>query len=109
MNRLVLSALMLSCSSSLLAQGSPSLPAGEALYSTHCNVCHGQQVHWRDKKLATNWEGIKAQVRRWQANLNLSWSETEVDEVTRYLNTLYYHYPPQNGPISRLTWPATPR
>lgn len=100
MTRFLLAALLLSCSTLSLAQGSPALPPGEALYTLHCNVCHSAQVHWRDNKLAKNWDGIRGQVRRWQTNLKLTWSEKEVDEVTDYLNTLYYRYPPHSGSIT---------
>ena len=106
MIRVLLAAFLLSSSTLSLAQGSPALPPGEALYSVHCNVCHSAQVHWRDNKLAKNWDGIKGQVRRWQGNLKLTWSEKDVDEVTHYLNTLYYHYPPHAGSISLNTPPA---
>ena len=66
---------------------------GELLYSTHCNACHASKIHWREKKLATDWRSLKAQVRRWQANTGLGWSEEEVTDVTRYLNAAYYHFP----------------
>jgi mono/diheme cytochrome c family protein len=106
MIRVLLAAFLLSCSTLSQAQGPTVMPPGEALYSVHCHVCHSAQVHWRDNKLATNWDGLKAQVRRWQGNLKLTWSEKEVEDVTLYLNTLYYRYPPQAGSISLNTPPA---
>ena len=106
MTRTLLAALLLSCSTLSQAQGAAALPSGEALYSLHCNACHGEQIHWRDNKLATNWDGIKAQVRRWQGNLKLDWSECEIEDVTRYLNTLYYRYPSQENSVSLNAVPA---
>ncbi len=41
---------------------------GELLYTTHCIACHDTQVHWRDGKLAHDWNSLKVQVRRWQAD-----------------------------------------
>jgi hypothetical protein len=67
---------------------------GELLYSTYCDGCHTEQVHWREKKLATNWTSLVAEVRRWQANARLQWSRDDVEAVARYLNALHYHYPP---------------
>jgi hypothetical protein len=32
-------------------------------------------------------------VLRWQTNNGLQWSDEDVDEVTRYLNTTIYHFP----------------
>ena len=66
---------------------------GELLYSTHCISCHSTEIYWRDKKLATDWISLKAQVRRWQGIAGLGWSDDDITMVARYLNTLHYHYP----------------
>ena len=71
-----------------------SFPArGELLYTTHCISCHNDQVYWRDKKLATDWASLKAEVHRWQDISGLGWSEDDVAGVARYLNVLHYRYP----------------
>jgi len=49
-------------------------------------------VHWREKRLATDWVSLKAQVRRWQANAGLGLDESDVVAIGRYLNDLYYHF-----------------
>ena len=36
----------------------------------------------------------RSQVRRWQRNTGLGWSEQEIVEVTRYLNGRYYRFIP---------------
>ena len=66
---------------------------GEMLYTTHCVACHNARVHWRDKRLVTDWNSLRAQVRRWQGVQELKWSEADITEVARYLNTFYYEYP----------------
>ena len=76
-----------------LAQSKNSPSRGELLYSTHCIACHSTQLHWRDKKLATNWSLLKAEVDRWQKTTGLRWRDEDVAEVARYLNALYYHFP----------------
>lgn len=73
-----------------LAQGQSR---GELLYSTHCIACHTAEVHWRDKRLATDWESLRQEVRRWQANAGLGWSDDEIDDVARYLNLRHYNFP----------------
>jgi mono/diheme cytochrome c family protein len=75
------------------AQPNRDVPRGELLYSTHCIACHSTQIHWRGKKLAKDWVGLNAQVRRWQGVAGLKWSDGDIAEVARYLNTRYYHYP----------------
>jgi len=65
---------------------------GELLYSTHCIACHSTKVHWRDKKLVKNWPALNAEVRRWQSASNLHWSDSDINEVARYLNASQYHF-----------------
>ena len=79
------------------AQSPPANSRGELLYSTHCIGCHTTQVHWRDKKLATDWASLAVQIERWQKNANLSWNSEDVDAVARYLNGAYYHFSPPAG------------
>ena len=81
------------CNFAVTAEPARDASRGELLYSTHCIACHTTQVHWRDKKLATDWKSLKAQVSRWQNASGQSWGEQDINEVARYLNTLYYHYP----------------
>jgi mono/diheme cytochrome c family protein len=80
---------------------------GELLYSTHCIACHTAQLHWRDRKLATDWASLKREVRRFQDLSALGWNDDDVTVVTRYLNRLYYNFPSTNG--KELTQTAPPR
>jgi mono/diheme cytochrome c family protein len=92
------------CGGSALAQDrAPS--RGELLYTTHCVACHTTQMHWRDKKLATDWPSLKSQVQRWQARASLDWSDADVTEVARYLNDTIYRHPQTSGQVG---W-AAPR
>ena len=89
--------LMLFAASTLLcavalAEPTHSPSRGELLYSTHCIACHTAQVHWRDKKQATDWDSLEKQVRRWQSAGMLQWNDDDIHEVTRHLNDSYYHF-----------------
>ena len=75
------------------AQAKVEPTRGELLYTTHCVACHNARVHWRDKRLVTDWNSLRAQVRRWQGVQKLGWNEADITEVARYLNTFYYEYP----------------
>lgn len=66
---------------------------GELLYATHCITCHGDQVHWRDNKLVTNWGNLQSEVDRWQTLSGLRWNAQDIADVARYLNNVYYRYP----------------
>lgn len=78
-----------------VAQGTAGVPAqpgsrGQMLYGNHCGACHSAQMHWRDRKLVTDWPSLKAQVRRWQGAAQLNWSDEDIDDVARFLNETHY-------------------
>lgn len=72
---------------------------GELLYTTHCVSCHTTQMHWRDKRSAKDWSSLKFQVRRWQDAVSLGWSDSDIQEVARYLNESIYRF--EQGDASR--------
>jgi mono/diheme cytochrome c family protein len=75
------------------AQPNSHVSRGELLYSTYCIACHTDKIHWRDNKIAKDWAGLNAEVRRWQGIEGFKWSGDDIAEVARHLNALYYHYP----------------
>jgi mono/diheme cytochrome c family protein len=93
----ILAAASVIVASLAAAQPAPAPSRGELLYATHCIACHTTQVHWRQKKLATDWASLNAQVRRWAANTGLGWSDEEVVDVARYLNTTQYRFATPSG------------
>jgi mono/diheme cytochrome c family protein len=97
-SRLLLGACLVAATQ-VVAQPPPATPSsrGELLYSTHCIACHTTQIHWRQKKLATDWASLTQQVRRWAGNAALAWSDEEIVEVARYLNATYYRFETPSG------------
>ena len=75
------------------AGGRRRLRAGKLLYNARCVGCHDKSVHNREARKALTIEGIRAQVRRWDAFTGGAWREDEVNDVTSYLNELFYRYP----------------
>jgi mono/diheme cytochrome c family protein len=94
-------AASLACARAAAQPAGAAESRGELLYSTHCVSCHTAQVHWRDKKLATDWPSLGAQVRRWQSNLGLRWSDADIVEVSRYLNRRHYRFKEAGTEVSR--------
>lgn len=88
-------ALTVAASPDALAQtAAPAVPSrGELLYTTHCIACHTSQMHWRDKRVATDFPGVLAQVMTWQSRAQLNWTPEDIVEVARFVNDRYYRYP----------------
>ena len=66
---------------------------GSVLYETRCSACHASSVHQRNARKAKSFDGLRAQVLRWSAEVGGSWSGDEIDDVTLYLNQRYYRFP----------------
>ena len=77
----------------LTPAGAADLERGKLLYSARCVGCHDQSVHNRAARKALTIEGIRSQVRRWDAFLGGAWRDDEVNDVASYLNELFYQYP----------------
>lgn len=88
--------LLLGMHTSAHAQTQLSEPQGKLLYAAYCNACHTSKIHWRELRLATDWNSLKALVRQWQAGVGQDWSEEEISEVSEYLNATHYGFPSAN-------------
>jgi mono/diheme cytochrome c family protein len=84
--------LLLCAPTGASAQGADRPTRGRLLYETHCIACHNSQVHWRDQRLAQDWEGLVGQVRDWQARAALYWGDDDIVEVARHLNDTIYRF-----------------
>jgi uncharacterized protein Usg len=80
----------------------PEATRGALLYETHCIACHTEQMHWRDKRLATDWPSLKRLVQHWQGNVRLDWGDDDIDSVAQYLNQRFYHFVPAGALVSQL-------
>ncbi len=89
----ILTAALLAGAAVSQAQTATPPTRGQLLYENHCSACHDQQVHWRQDKLARDWNSLRAQVRRWQDIAKLGWRNDEIDQVARHLNDTIYRFP----------------
>ena len=81
---------VLAASPAAAGDGERAPARGELLYATHCIACHDREVHWRDRRLITDWRSLRAEVRRWQAMAALRWTDEEIDEVAQFLHLRHY-------------------
>lgn len=71
-----------------------------AIYKTHCVACHaamtggdGHVLYQRDDRLVRNRNDLRARVDFCRTSLGLSWSPTQIQAVSDYLNRQYYRFP----------------
>jgi hypothetical protein len=63
---------------------------GRALYENHCQHCHEQWVHTRERRRVSTLGDLREQVASWSVHAGLQWTSEEVDLVTRYVNRRFY-------------------
>jgi hypothetical protein len=90
--RIVFVGVLLSASAAARGQAAPPT-RGQLLYENHCIACHSTQMHWRERRLVSDWESLLAQVRRWQGVAHLNWSDGDIEAVARHLNEHIYRLP----------------
>ncbi|MGH1360410.1 MAG: hypothetical protein ACRBC3_16760 [Burkholderiaceae bacterium] len=73
---------------------------GRMLYETQCTQCHNSVLHLRDPRLAQTFDEVRIQVRRWSKAAGVEWGQEEVEDVTDYLNAVFYRYPCPDGACS---------
>lgn len=66
---------------------------GRALYEARCTGCHTKSVHQRESRTAATFEGIVAQVSRWNETLGGDWKAEDIEDVAAFLNERYYKLP----------------
>ena len=103
LNRMIIFMTLAGASTASHSQTVPSETRGALLYNTHCISCHTSQMHWRNDKKAYDWESLEFQVRRWQGNAGLQWSDADIAEVARHLNDTIYRYPQTNNRMSMVS------
>jgi mono/diheme cytochrome c family protein len=88
--RLCLAALATALATSAPAAGDAQ--RGRVLYEAGCLGCHAESVHGRERRVAADFEAVRAWVRRWGGNLGLKWTDDEVTDVAVYLNQRHYRF-----------------
>ena len=70
----------------------PDASRGRALYENHCQVCHTSKVHARTNRLPATRAEVRGIVEKWQAQQNLTWGVSEIEDVLEYLNRTQYRF-----------------
>ena len=72
------------------AVSTAEMERGAQLYQNHCIVCHAEHIRAQHK--LSSFAELRRTVVGWTMHARLPWSEEEVNDVTCYLNQLFYHF-----------------
>ncbi len=79
----------------LASQASPPDAAnGKTLVEQSCQSCHQDQIYTRPDHKVTNWNKLRNQVQRCELSLGLKWFDTDIEDVTLYLDQQFYKFEP---------------
>lgn len=81
----------------ILLLGLPTVHAadlvqGSRLLDQHCSSCHGTEPYTRPDRAVKSLQDLQAQVRMCERSQDLNWSDAQIDDVSAYLNDLFYHF-----------------
>ncbi|MGB8598783.1 MAG: hypothetical protein WCD07_02155 [Burkholderiales bacterium] len=63
------------------------------MHDNHCIRCHDIWMYQSERRISKDWKSLRAAVSHWQRELKLKWKEADIDDVTAYLNQLFFHFP----------------
>jgi len=75
-----------------LFEKSPSAGGAGPVAAGADAVHQAAQLYWREVAQARDWEGLKAQLRRWHQLAHPGWDEAQVDEVASALNAAVFRF-----------------
>jgi mono/diheme cytochrome c family protein len=64
---------------------------GQELYEDHCQACHEDLMHEKNRKLKSLTE-LRDRVQAWATHTGNPWTREEVDDVLYYLNKSFYRF-----------------
>ena len=64
---------------------------GEALYENHCKECHEGLAHTRHGSKINSIDDLRSWVASWSVHSRLDWSSEDIEDVSDYLNSRFYH------------------
>lgn len=85
-----LCALLLASAFAPLVQAE-NFARGQDLYNHHCQSCHEDLLHARNRKLKTL-DALRKRIEGWASHTGNPWSRDEIDDVLYYLNKSFYRF-----------------
>jgi len=95
----MLSCLYLGLSQAAYAGETEKPVAGQTLHDEKCIACHQSMtnnqpstVYTRSDRKVKTYPALQARVKMCANNVGATWFDDEIEAVTQYLDTQYYHF-----------------
>jgi mono/diheme cytochrome c family protein len=72
------------------AASPPDAYRGMRLYDANCGACHSATMHERMKSKVRDLADLRAEVLRWSAHAQHTFTDQEIDDLVAYLNRWHY-------------------
>ena len=66
---------------------------GKRLYDANCMGCHDTSVLTRNDRVVQSFEALKEQLASCTHTADKEFSESEAQDLLKYLNDQFYHFP----------------
>ena len=64
---------------------------GQELYNNHCQSCHEDLLHARNRRLKSL-DALRERIQAWAVHSGTPWTAEEIDDVLYYLNKSFYRF-----------------
>ncbi|MEZ5875281.1 MAG: hypothetical protein R3D30_10810 [Hyphomicrobiales bacterium] len=65
---------------------------GQRLFDANCTKCHGTEVFSRDDRKVQSLDALREQLVGCAHMANKEFSESEMQDLLKYLNDTFYHF-----------------
>lgn len=64
---------------------------GQELYEDHCQACHEDLIHEKNRKIRSLDE-LQKRIQSWAVHTGNTWTREEINDVLYYLNKSFYRF-----------------
>lgn len=91
MKQILVTVLMMTAVVSLPATASDAV--GKQLIDSQCQQCHDNSIYTRKNSIIQSLPELMARVEFCENANNKKWTDTQIEQVVKYLNNSFYKYP----------------
>lgn len=68
------------------------IETGKTLHNENCLRCHNETQYTRENRIVNSLDELRTRISQCELSTELAWFDEEIDDVTAYLNSAFYHF-----------------